>query len=196
MFIFVDKITNQMAETPTKEIELGFKAPEFRLKDVISGEMMTFEDVRESKGTLIVFICNHCPFVKHIMDELVKVGKEYMPRGIGMAMIMSNDVDTHPQDSPEKMKEFAQEKNFPFPYLYDETQQVAKDYHAACTPDFNLFDRDGHCVYRGQFDDSRPGNDKPVNGQDIRVALDAVLGGYHVPEPHRPSTGCNIKWKK
>jgi peroxiredoxin len=184
-----------MALTPTKPIPLGFQAPAFKLPNVISEKKTTFDDIRGQKGTLVMFICNHCPYVVHVINELVSIGREYMPKGIGMVAINSNDVEKYPADSPAKMVDFAKEKKFPFPYLYDKTQEVAKAYDAACTPDFNLFDKDNKCVYRGQLDSSRPGNDTPVNGADLRRALDQVLRGKAVPEKQIPSSGCNIKWK-
>ncbi len=184
-----------MAQTPTKQIPLGFTAPDFRLPDVITGKLVQYSDIRGRKGTLVMFICNHCPYVKHVIEELVKIGNEYMPKGIGMVAINSNDVMNYPEDSPEKMILFAQKHKFPFPYLFDESQQVAKKYEAACTPDFNLFDVDNKCVYRGQLDSSRPGNQVQVTGGHMREALDLVLNGKSVPEDQIPSVGCNIKWK-
>ncbi len=145
---------------------------------------------------MIVFICNHCPFVVHIIEELVKVGKEYIPQGVSFIMVNSNDVANYPDDSPEKMVDFIRKYDFPFPYLFDETQDVAKAYDAACTPDFNVFDGDMKCVYRGQFDDARPGNSLPVTGADLRKTLDVILAGKPVSSEQKPSIGCNIKWKK
>ena len=142
-----------------------------------------------------MFICNHCPFVIHVLNELIRVGNDYKTKGIGFVAIGSNDVSTHPDDSPEKMKALAAEKEFTFPYLYDETQEIAKAYTAACTPDFSVFDADDNCVYRGQLDDSRPGNDEPVNGKDLRKVLDTLIDGKSVPADQKPSLGCNIKWK-
>lgn len=184
-----------MALTPTKQIPLGFNPPGFNLPDVISGENRTYADIKGEKGTLVMFICNHCPYVKHVIDELVNIGLDYMPKGIGMVAINSNDVENYPDDSPENMVVFANKHGFPFAYLYDETQETAKAYDAACTPDYNLFDANDKCVYRGQLDSSRPGNTVPVNGEDLRRALDRVLNGEKVPENQMPSTGCNIKWK-
>jgi peroxiredoxin len=184
-----------MARTPTKQIALGFQAPDFSLPEPLTGKTITLDDVKGEKGTLVMFICNHCPFVKHVMDELVSLGNDYMDKGIGMVAINPNDVDNYPDDHPDKMKELATEKKFPFPYLYDESQEVARAYEAACTPDFDLFDKDGNCVYRGQLDGARPGNDVPVTGVDLRKALDQVLSGERVPEDQMPSIGCNIKWK-
>ena len=185
-----------MAETPTKQIPLGFKAPDFNLADTVSGKIKSFDEIKGSKGTVVMFICNHCPYVKHIIHELVRVAKEYFHWGIGFVAISSNDVLNYPQDHPDKMKDFAAEQDFPFPYLYDESQEVAKAYDAACTPDFGVFDADDRCVYRGQFDDSRPGNDKLVSGRDLRKSLDLILAGEPVPEDQIPSVGCNIKWKQ
>jgi peroxiredoxin len=184
-----------MARTPTVEMKLGYKAPDFSLLDVTSGKELTFSDVKGEKATLVMFICNHCPFVIHVMDELLRIGNDYKSKGVGFVAISSNDVSTHPDDSPEKMKASAEEKGFPFPYLYDETQEVAKRYIAACTPDFSVFDANDECVYRGQLDDSRPGNDKPVNGKDLRDVLDKLIEGKSIPTNQKPSLGCNIKWK-
>ena len=142
-----------------------------------------------------MFICNHCPFVKHIQTELVNLGREYPPKGISIIAISSNDVSDYPEDSPDKMKQRAKSLGYTFPYLYDETQEVARSYDAACTPDFFVFDQDLLCVYRGQLDDSRPGNNIPVTGKDLRSALDAILSGHKVNPDQRPSVGCNIKWK-
>jgi len=184
-----------MAETPTIQIPLGFKAPNFKLTDTISGKELTFNDIKGDKGTLVVFICNHCPYVIHVIHEIVNIANEYIPKGIGFVAISSNDVDNYPQDAPDKMKEHAAKWDFPFPYLYDESQEVAKIYQAACTPDFNLFDGNDLCVYRGQLDDSRPKNNAPVNGKDLRAALEALLNGDEILKDQKPSTGCNIKWK-
>jgi peroxiredoxin len=189
------QIKNAMALTPTKNIPLGFNASDFRLPDTISGKIISLNDIKGPKGTLVMFICNHCPYVKHIIQELTNIGNEYLNKGIGVVAISSNDAANYPDDSPEKMKELAGRLNFRFPYLYDESQETAKAYDAACTPDFNLFDANQKCVYRGQFDSSRPGNNKPVTGEDLRRALDQVINGEKVPEDQIPSTGCNIKWK-
>ncbi len=184
-----------MSLTPTNKIPLGFDILSFELPDTVTGKMITHNNIIGEKGTLVMFICNHCPYVLHVVEELVRIGNDYMQQGIGMVAISANDVENYPDDHPDKMKEFAEKNKFPFYYLYDETQEVAKAYDAACTPDFNLFDKNGKCVYRGQLDSSRPGNDKPVNGDDLRAALDLVLAGKAVPENQIPSTGCNIKWK-
>lgn len=184
-----------MALAFTKPVNLGFKAPEFQLIDVITGKKLTFEDVKGEKGTLIMFICNHCPYVKHVIHQLVQLGHDYIPKGIGVAAISSNDVNSYPDDSPELMKKLAAELSFPFPYLYDEKQHVAKDYYAECTPDFDLFDANDRCVYRGQLDGSRPGNNIPVTGKDLRKALDLILNNKPVAKEQTPSAGCSIKWK-
>ena len=184
-----------MSLTPTKQIALGFDMPYFKLPDVISGKEISLLDIQGTKGTLVMFICNHCPYVKHVIHELVMIGYDYLKMGIGVVAINSNDVKNYPDDDPIKMRELALSLKFPFPYLFDENQEVAKAYDAACTPDFNLFDANGKCVYRGQLDSSRPGNDKPVDGKDLRAALDLVIKGKPVPEKQIPSTGCNIKWK-
>jgi len=194
-----DRLTRKfpiMAATPTKQLLQGFTAPEFTLPDMISGKMLSLSELRSEKATVIVFICNHCPYVIHIIGELVKVGKDYIPKGVSFVMINSNDVEAYPADSPELMVEFARKHDFPFPYLYDQTQDVARAYDAACTPDISVFDGNLKCVYRGQFDDSRPGNDKPVTGADLRQTLDLILAGQPLPENQKPGVGCNIKWKK
>jgi peroxiredoxin len=184
-----------MARTPSTMIDLGTKAPDFVLPDTVSGKNISLNDIKGKKATVIMFICNHCPFVKHINDELVRLGNDYTSKGIGFAAISANDAVNYPQDGPDKMKEAAIELKYPFPYLYDESQQVAKAYDAACTPDFFVYDQHQHLVYRGQLDDSRPGNDIPVTGEDIREALDCLLNGKPVPSVQRPSIGCNIKWR-
>ena len=184
-----------MAATETLQIPLGFTAPEFHLPDTVSGNHYTFGDLQGKKATVVMFICNHCPYVIHIKDELVKLAKDYLPKDIHFIAISSNDVEKYPADSPELMKTFAIENGFPFPYLYDESQDVAKAYFAACTPDFSVFDAENKCVYRGQLDNSRPKNDNPVTGKDIREALDAILSNVPVSQLQIPSIGCNIKWK-
>lgn len=184
-----------MAQTESTMLPLGTPAPDFRLPDTVSGTDMTLDDVAGHKATLVMFLCNHCPFVKHVIDELVHIGNDYEPQGVGIAAISANDVTTHPQDGPERMAELARDRRFPFPYLYDESQDTAKAYRAACTPDFFVFDGNRHLVYRGQLDDSRPGNDIPVTGADLRDALNAVLDGDPIDPDQTPSIGCNIKWK-
>ncbi|MGE0770448.1 MAG: thioredoxin family protein [Cyclobacteriaceae bacterium] len=185
-----------MAQTPSTMINLGRRAVEFTLPDTVSGKDVSLKDVKGKNATVIMFICNHCPFVKHVNNELVQIAKDYMANDVVFIAISSNDVEHYPDDSPDKMKKVAQQLGYPFPYLYDETQEVAKAYGAACTPDFFLYDADLELVYRGQLDDSRPGNDKPVDGKDLRAAIDAILAGDPVSEDQRPSVGCNIKWKK
>ena len=183
-----------MVRTPSTMLALGTPAPDFSLVNV-DGRTLTLADVAGPRGTVVMFICNHCPFVKHVADQLAEVGRNYLPQGIGVVAINSNDVATHPADSPEQMVRESEERGYCFPYLYDETQDVAKAYHAACTPDFFLFDADRRLVYRGQLDDSRPDSGIPVTGADLRQAIDAVLSGQPIPEPQKPSIGCNIKWK-
>lgn len=184
-----------MALTPTTQIPLGFKAPAFSLPDVVSGNTLEYGDIRGENGTLVMFICNHCPYVIHVRSELVRLANDYQSKGIGFVAISSNDVVNYPDDSPEKMKALAEELQFPFPYCYDESQDVAKAYDAACTPDFMLFDGTDVCVYRGRLDASRPKNEEPNDGRDMRNAIDHVIHGTEIPEPHYPSMGCNIKWK-
>ena len=184
-----------MVLTPTTPIPLGFAAPPFTLPDTVSGKEMSLYELASGKGTVVMFICNHCPYVKHVIEGIVSLANNYIPRGIAFIAISSNDADNYPEDSPEKMKETALKLGFPFPYLYDESQEVAKAYSAACTPDFSIFDGDLKCVYRGPLDDSRPGNDIPVTGRDIRHALDALLTGEKISDDQVPSVGCNIKWK-
>jgi peroxiredoxin len=183
-----------MVRTPSTMLPLGTTAPDFSLPNV-DGRMVSLADAAGPKGTVVMFICNHCPFVKHVADQLAALGRDVMPLGVGVVAISSNDVSTHPADSPEQMVHEAEDRGYPFPYLYDESQEVAKDYHAACTPDFFLFDAARKLVYRGQLDASRPGNEIPVTGADLRAAIDAVLTGKPVAAEQRPSLGCNIKWK-
>lgn len=184
-----------MALTPTVALPLGYKAPAFSLPDTISNRMLSFEDIKGEKGTVVMFICNHCPYVVHVREQLVQLANDYISKGFGFVAISSNDVEKYPADAPEKMTELAAELQFPFPYLYDETQEVAHAYTAACTPDFSVFDASELCVYRGQLDKSRPGNDEPVDGSDLRRALDTMLAGGEVSTDQLPSIGCNIKWK-
>ncbi|GAB6164099.1 thioredoxin family protein [Thermostilla marina] len=183
-----------MVRTASTMMPLGTPAPAFRLPDY-AGKEWSIDDFADAAALLVVFMCNHCPFVKHIADELAALAKEYQAKGVAVVGINSNDVVNYPDDSPEKMREEATRRGYTFPYLYDHTQEVAKAYRAACTPDFFLFDRERKLFYRGQFDDSRPGNDVPVTGADLRAALDAVLEGRPAPEVQKPSLGCNIKWK-
>jgi|ERR1041385_6160793 peroxiredoxin len=176
-------------------LPLGTRAPDFRLRDVMSGKTVARDDLGKRSALLMIFMCNHCPFVKHIRGELARLGRDYGPRNVAIVGISSNDVKNYPDDSPEKMAAEARGAGYTFPYLHDETQEVAKAYRAACTPDFYLFDRDQRLVYRGQLDDSRPGNGIPVTGKDLRTALDSILAGKEVPPNQKPSIGCNIKWK-
>jgi peroxiredoxin len=185
-----------MAATPSTMIQLGTQAARFSLYDTVSDKNMSLQEIRGESGTVIMFICNHCPFVKHINHELVKMATEFSAKGIGFAAISSNDVVHYPQDGPEKMKEAALALGYPFPYLYDETQEVARAYDAACTPDFFVYDKALALVYRGQLDDSRPGNGIAVSGSDLRQALTALSQGMPVSTLQKPSIGCSIKWKK
>lgn len=184
-----------MALTPSTMTPLGSKAPDFKLKDTISDSELGLEDVKSDTATVIMFICNHCPYVKHVQQGFVKLANDYREKSISFVAINSNDVANYPEDSPQKMKEVADNLGYPFPYLFDETQEVAKAYDAACTPDFFVYDKDLKLVYRGQMDDSRPGNGKPVTGRDIRNVLDSMLNNTPVSENQVPSIGCNIKWK-
>jgi len=183
-----------MALTPSTMLDLGTEAPGFCLPDT-EGKAVALDDIAGSVPLLVIFLCNHCPYVKHVRHELARLGREYQGRGVAVVGISSNDVMSHPDDSPAMMRKEKAEAGYTFPYLYDETQEVARAYQAACTPDFFLFDRARRLVYRGQLDDSRPGNAIPVTGQDLRAALDAVLAGTPVSGRQRPSMGCNIKWK-
>jgi peroxiredoxin len=183
-----------MARTPSTMLELGTSAPDFKLPDP-EGRQISLADFADKSALLVMFICNHCPFVKHIRGELANLGKTYSEKGVGIVAINSNDVANYPDDSPANMAKEIAEAGYVFPYLYDETQEVAKTYHAACTPDFFLFDGDRKLAYRGQLDDSRPGNDLPVTGKDLRAALDAVIAGQSPASDQQPSIGCNIKWK-
>lgn len=184
-----------MAATPSVMIPLGFEAPDFSLYDTVSDTDIGLEVLRGEKGTLITFICNHCPYVIHIQEKLVELSKEYQKKGVETIFISSNDIINYPDDAPDLMKVFAEKFNFSFPYLFDEDQQVAKAYSAVCTPDFFLFDEDLKCCYRGQFDASRPKNDIPVTGVDLRKAMDNLVNGLPIDPLQYPSIGCNIKWK-
>lgn len=183
-----------MARTPSTMLPLGTQLPEFNLPDTVSGENYSSEKLN-GKISVIMFICNHCPYVKHVNDQLVKLSNDYISKGVAFVGISSNDVANYPDDSPEKMKATARALKYPFPYLYDESQDVAKAFDAACTPDFYVFDTKGKLVYRGQLDDSRPSLDLPVTGKDLREALDHILSGERLSDFQRPSIGCNIKWK-
>ena len=179
----------------TMAMELGADAPDFALPDVSEGGIVRRDDFRGDKGLLVMFICTHCPYVKHVEKGLAALGKDYENKPIAIVAISSNDATTHPDDSPAGLKQQATTQGFVFPYLYDESQDVAKAYQAACTPDFFLFDSSFKLVYRGQFDSSRPGSGVPVTGEDLRAAMDDVLAGKPVNADQRPSIGCNIKWK-
>jgi len=182
-----------MVRTASTMLPLGTSAPDFRLLN-INGEMVSLDSFQGNRGFVVVFMCNHCPYVKHIASELTKVSNDYLAKGIAFVGISSNDAVAFPDDSPEMMKLEVTKQGYQFPYLYDPTQEVAISYHAACTPDFFVFDADFKLVYRGQLDDSRPKTDKPLTGKDLRNAMDCILKNESVPEPHRPSIGCNIKW--
>ncbi len=184
-----------MAQTASTMLPLGTPAPAFDLPEPATGETVSPDRFRDAPALLVIFMCNHCPFVKHIRQGLVRFAREYQERGLAIVAISANDVANHPDDSPAKMAEEARTFGYPFPYLYDESQSVAKAYRAACTPDFFLFDADRKLVYRGQFDGSRPGNNIPVTGADLRAAADAVLAGQSPSPEQKPSIGCNIKWK-
>ena len=183
-----------MARTPSQMLPLGTRAPAFNLPDA-NGAMHSLDDAAGSRAFLVMFICNHCPFVQHVADELARLGRDYQDKGVAVFAINSNDVDNYPADGPEKMKEEAAARGYTFPYLLDADQTVATAYEASCTPDFYLFDAERRLVYRGQLDGSRPGNDVSVDGRDLRAALDAVLAGNPVRAEQVPSLGCNIKWK-
>ncbi len=183
-----------MVATNSTMLPLGTPAPDFRLPDT-NGRAFSLADLKQAKALVVVFMCNHCPYVKHIRAGLAQLARDYQPRGVALVGINSNDVRNYPADSPEKMKQEVRAAGYIFPYLYDEAQEVAKTYRAACTPDFFVFDGAQRLVYRGQFDDSRPGNGLPVTGKDLRAALDAVLAGKPPPSNQKPSIGCNIKWK-
>jgi len=184
-----------MARTPSTMVALGTKAPRFILPDTASGKDLSLENIKGEIGTMIMFVCNHCPFVKHVNEELVKLGNDYKNKGIGFVAISSNDVVNHPNDSPQLITNVAKQLKYLFPYLYHESQETANAYDAACTPDFFIYDKDLRLVYRGQLDDSRPGNEISVTGKDIRHALDCLVNNEPVPQEQRPSIGCNIKWK-
>ncbi|ACK72405.1 alkyl hydroperoxide reductase/ Thiol specific antioxidant/ Mal allergen [Gloeothece citriformis PCC 7424] len=184
-----------MALTQSTMLTLGTTAPDFQLPDVVSGQTISLKNFEDKQALLIMFICQHCPFVKHIKQELANLGQDYVPKGLGIIAISANDVANYPSDSPENLKAMAQELEFNFPFCYDETQETAKTYTAACTPDFFLFDSDRKLVYRGQLDDSRPSNNLPVTGKDLRAAIENILAGKPVNSDQKPSIGCNIKWK-
>ncbi len=184
-----------MAYTLSTMLPLGTLAPDFHLPDTVSDKMLTFANIRGEKATIIMFLSNHCPYVHHVNNEIVRLAHDYQSKGVGFAAISSNDIVNYPDDAPDKMKLTAQKEGYSFPYLYDESQDVAKAYDAACTPDFYLFDKNNKLVYRGQLDETRPKSGKPATGFDLRNALDAVLTDERVSDFQRPSGGCNIKWK-
>jgi thiol-disulfide isomerase/thioredoxin len=184
-----------MAATPSTMLPLGTPAPAFSLPDAVTGKVVSLADFRDRPALVVMFICNHCPFVKHIRAQLASVARDYAPKGVAFVAINSNDTDKYPDDSPEKMRQEAAAAGYSFPYLFDGTQESAKAYRAACTPDFFLFDRAHRLAYRGQLDDSRPKNEIPVTGADLRAALDSILAGKPVSATQKPSIGCNIKWK-
>ena len=185
-----------MAQTPSNMVALGTIAQDFALPEPLTGKTISLKQFVQGKPFVLMFICNHCPFVKHVNAALVKLANEYIPRGISFIAISSNDAGAYPEDGPEKMKEYARKLNYPFPYLYDESQEIARLYEAACTPDFYIFNEESALVYRGQLDDSRPSNGVEVTGKDIRNALNNLLTGNPVSKIQLPSIGCNIKWKK
>ena len=185
-----------MALTESNMLALGTEAPDFTLPDTVSGKNISLNDIKSPVATVVMFLCNHCPYVIHVNEGVVELAKEYQEKSVAFVAISSNDVANYPQDGPDKMKEHAKAVGYTFPYLYDETQEIAKAYDAACTPDFYLFDHNMRLVYRGQLDGSRPGSGIPVTGEDLRNALDAVLVKRPVSTVQRPSAGCNIKWKK
>lgn len=185
----------KMAETASNTLPLGTKIMDFELPDAVTANLYSLIDVQGERGTIVMFLCNHCPYVKHVVDEIVRVANDYRVLGFGFVAISSNDVDQYPEDHPDLMWKFARKHNFTFPYLYDRTQEVARNYRAECTPDFYIFDGEEKLVYHGQLDSSRPGNGYSINGRDVREALDALLGSRPVPGPQKPSVGCSIKWK-
>ncbi len=185
-----------MAETPSTMLPLGTIAPNFHLNDVTTNKIISLQELKSPKATIIMFICNHCPYVKHIQKKLVEVAKKYQAQGMHFVAINSNDAKNYLADSPENMKIEADKLGYPFPYLFDETQEVAKAYHAACTPDFFVFDNNLSCIYRGRFDGATPGNNTPVTGVELSNALDCILANTDITTDQKPSLGCNIKWKK
>ena len=184
-----------MARTQSNMLPLGTQAPAFSLPDTVSGETLSLDQIHGKEGTVVMFICNHCPFVKHLFTGIVDLANDYIYKGVSFLAISSNDVKNYPDDSPDLMAKVAAEQKFPFPYFYDETQEVARAYDAACTPDFYIFNKKKSLVYRGQFDDSRPENGIPVTGNDMRIALEAMCDGREVSVIQKPSIGCNVKWK-
>jgi len=184
-----------MAFTESNMLPLGSEAPPFSLPDTVSGKTIKLQDIASGKATVVMFICNHCPYVVHVNDEIVRLANDYIPKGVSFVAISSNDVENYPDDGPEMMKTVAEKLKYPFPYLYDESQNVARAFDAACTPDFYVFDKKLKLEYRGRLDDSRPRSGTPLTGRDLRAALDAILSGQSVTKKQYPSAGCNIKWK-
>ncbi len=184
-----------MVATASVMLALGTRAPQFELPDVVSGKTVSPETFKDAKGLLVMFISRHCPYVQHVKEELARIGRDYAGRGLGIVAVSANDVANYPDDAPERLREMAEQLGFTFPVCYDDSQSAARAYSAACTPDFFLFDSGRRLAYRGQLDESRPGNDRTVTGRDLRGAIDAVLHGRPVPEDQKPSLGCNIKWK-
>ena len=184
-----------MVLTPSTMLELGTRAFDFALPDVVNGKTISLDTFQESKALLVIFLCRHCPYVQHVREELAMLGRDYSNRSVGIVAISANDAANYPDDRPESLKEFALQLELNYPLCYDESQNTAKAFTAACTPDFFLYDDRRRLVYRGQLDDSRPGNNIPVTGRDLRAALDAALAGHPVPAQQKPSMGCNIKWK-
>jgi len=184
-----------MALTPSNMLPLDTKAPDFKLLDTVTNQLCSYKDIRGERGTVVMFICNHCPFVVHVVEEIVRIANDYRVLGFGFVAISSNDIEAYPQDGPTLMWQNARKNSFTFPYLLDERQEVAKAYEAACTPDFYIFGANDKLVYRGQLDNSRPGNGIPVNGRDVREALDNIFNSKPQSEIQKPSIGCNIKWK-
>ena len=185
-----------MVLTPSTMLALGTPAPDFSLPDVVTGKRITLDSFAGKKALWAMFICRHCPYVQHVKEELARIGRDYLPKGLGIVAISANDAANYPDDKPEKLKEMAKELGFGFPFCHDESQETAQAYSAACTPDFYVFDGKRRLAYRGQLDDSRPGSGKPVNGRDLRAALDAALQAKPAPAEQKPSIGCNIKWKQ
>jgi peroxiredoxin len=184
-----------MVLTPSSMLPLGTKAPDFSLPDTVSGQTYNLQQLKSDIATVVMFICNHCPYVQYIIEEVANVANEYKNKNIHFIAISANDIQDHPDDSPDNMQKFAKQHHFTFPYLYDESQKIAKAYHAECTPDFYVFDKNLHCVYRGRFDASSPGKNVPVDGKDLREVLNNVLTNKPISDEQYPSMGCNIKWK-
>jgi peroxiredoxin len=194
LFVY-HKTTESMSYTESYMLPLGTTASPFTLPDTVSGNLLSLDQLRSDTATVVMFLCNHCPYVLHVNEEIVRLVDDYQSKGVAFIGISSNDAEAYPQDGPDKMKEHAEQVGYLFPYLYDESQEVARAYDAACTPDFYVFDKDLKLVYRGRLDDSRPKNTNPLTGRDLRNAIDAVLAGKEVSETQYPSGGCNIKWK-